>query len=178
VDGSFIENTAFQNLADLITLKLKSRAVEVMDYSAFRLAHDDWYGIPGEVLTQGFAYQNVDVGFDVGVGRVIGVAGVSGSKDGAASATVPSWEGDRQSFTQKLESYEADSPIHFFTRGQGYHNCLLLPTRWGEGIGDCIDLAAEKQVTLDVRTRSGVTVTNAKNRVLIERPATAVDQLL
>lgn len=168
--------THFANLADLITLKLKSRAVEVMDHSAARLAYENWYDLEGEVITMGQNYNNADKGYDVGIGRVIGRATASISKDGAASATIPTLE-DSNDNTQSSETYEADALIGFLMRGQAYQNILSLPVAWGTNPEQWLDLAANKQVTLDVRTRSTATVTSAKNRVLVVRPATGRDQI-
>lgn len=178
VDASNIATTAYSNLAHQLTLKAKSRTLELMDHSAARLAYENWYDEPSEVLTMGSVYINADAGFDVGVGRVFGWAGISSSKDDAVSATIPT-VADRNDFTQENESYEGDSPIAQMWRGFHYHNIASLPVSWGPNPEQWLSLEDMKQVTLDILTRSGVTVgTGAYNRVLLERPAAAVDRLL
>lgn len=177
-DGNGVVYDQPWDMADLITLKGKAGSVEYMDHSAARLAYENWYDLEGEVLTMGQSYHTADKGYDMGVGRPLGWQVGSLSKDGAGSSTVPTMAADNTDFAIVNETYEADSPIAVWVRGQGFHNCLSLPVAWGPDLGDWLDLEANKQVTLDIRTRSGATVTSAKNRVLLERPCTGVDQLL
>src|SRR3990167_8495180 len=176
VNGSNVANTSYTNLADLITLKTRGRTLPIMEHSASRLADENWYDLDGELITMGNVYINADAGFDVGIGRVVGRAGISVAKDGAASGTLPTTS-DNNDHTQVNETYEGDSPIGQWWRGQGYHNILSLPVAWGMDPSQWLDLAAERQVTLDVRTRSTATVTSAKNRVLTSILHTGVDQV-
>jgi len=178
VSGTYVAQTPAANLAYQLTLEAKSGAVKIMDHSSARLALENWYDIQGEVITHGNVYINADGGFDVGIGRVVGRAGISVAKDGAGSATIPT-TADNNDFTQQNETYEADSPIAQWWRGTQYHNIVALPVSWGETPETWLDLDAMKQVTLEILTRSGITVgTSAYNRVLLERPATGADRLL
>jgi len=64
---------------------------------------------------------NADQGRNIGLGYVLGGAWGSGSQDGAVSGTLPTLEGMRTSFTQKPETYEADSTY----TGYSYWNYVL-----------------------------------------------------
>jgi hypothetical protein len=128
----------------------------------------NYYEFGHEALVGLMAYQNADVGFDVGLGFVMGQAGISGSKDGAGSSTVPTIEADRTSFTQKLETYEADSPVHMLLKGMAYQNCVLIGYDKEEDLSDALNMDYWKQVTLDIHTRNSSDAASGKNFICLQ----------
>jgi hypothetical protein len=169
VDSDYLENTTWRNLMWDNRLMVKSRATEVMRCPVATLSEENWFGEEGEVLTHGYADVTADKGFDMGVGTPYGKAGIAGSKSGAVAGSPPTIEGDSQRFTEKSENRDASVPNHLFARGFGYHCTAVVPFDQDPNPETWMNLLAEKQVTLDIQCRSGVTVTSALNKVVTDR---------
>jgi len=174
LDSSGVAETGPENVAHTIKLTFQSGLVTVFDGGFVELMKLNYLDLGHEVITQGAVYHNADYGFDVDIADVRGHAGVSGSRDGSGSATIPTIEGDRDDFTQKMETYEGDSPFEFIFRGWGYQNIagwrfdflpfpqgLLDPSEAGEGI-----------VELEIGTRDAASAADGTVRVILDRLAT------
>jgi len=119
--------------------------------------------------TYGMTYMNADRGIDMGMGYTIGIAGMSVSKDGAASATIPSFVADETGHTQTPETYEGDSPINLHVAGLAPFCVALLrfdidwnPLTW-------LDPEKRKSVKLDIATRDAATAAAGRNAVILDR---------
>ena len=163
-------DTTFTNLADDIRLAIKTRTNDVYRGSASQYMRLNHYMAPGEVMTHGLLYAPADVGLSFDVGYPSGWAGISGSKDGSPSTVVPTIDPGETADTVKPESYEADSPISVFVRGQGYMNTLMVPFDVNpDDPSTWLDPEANKQVTLDVHTRNSDSADNGYNRIVLDR---------
>ena len=169
VDGSNVEGTGMANLMEDIDLSLDTGQIRVYKGGIDDLMRLNGFDLWGSLITGGQWYGNVDVGFDVGLGYVEAGAWGSGSADGAVSTTVPTLESGRTSFTQKAESFEADSPINFLMKGQAPHNLAMYrfdpdpdPATW-------LDPNARKTVKLDIKTRDASSAAGGTNAIVLDR---------
>lgn len=122
-----------------------------------------------EVLTGGHFDVTADNAIDIGIGRVFGWAGISGSKDGAVSIVIPTVEADSTSNTLKPEAREADSPVHFLFRGYGYQNHAWLwhsPNLLEE---ELLNPAQYSDIRLNIQTRDAASAASGTNQVLLSR---------
>lgn len=128
-----------------------------------------------EQLTQGASYHQADYGFDVGIGQVRGIAAISGARDGAGSSTVPTREGDQDECTQKLEAYEADSPVDYIAKGCGYQNCGVFRYDRDPNGADLLDPSPSGLgvVELELHTRNQAAAADGTIRVVLDRLASA-----
>jgi len=169
VDSDYIEKTNMFNLMDEIRLAQKAGDVEIYHNGLSYLARMNAIELGGLLRTQGWIYHTADKGFNVGLGYVYAMVTSSGSRDGAGSATIPTVEGDRNSFTQKAETYEADSPIGFEAIGLCPECCVAFrfdhdpdPMTW-------LDPRAVGDVLLDIHTRNASSAAGGTNRVILDR---------
>ena len=161
-----------------LKLSFKNKVISVFDADWIELARQNYVELGYEQLTHGTVYHAADYYFDVGLGEVRGVAAISGARDGAVSSVVPTREGDQSYPTQKLESYEADSPTDFIARGIGYHNCaaFLFQTPWLAGEALDPSDAGYGTVELEVHTKNSSSAASGTNRIALIRP-TSMSQL-
>lgn len=122
-----------------------------------------------EVLTSGQADVNADAGIDYGIGRGFGWSGISGSKDGAVSAVIPTAIADPTDNTISFEAREADSPIMFMARGMGYLNHVALLHSPELKPDEMLDPRQTGEIRLNIHTRSGAGYAGGTNRVILER---------
>lgn len=170
-------DTAIGNLLYDIKLSFLSGQVIPFDGRMWDLYHLRVLEDGKLPMVFGANYHSADYGWRSGIGDVRAFGAISGARDGAASATVPTREGDLSNDVQKFESYEADSPIDFIAYGAAYENCthfdyghgfpgepLLDPSRGGMGI-----------VELDLHTRNSSSAADGTVRVFLDRLASSQD---
>lgn len=164
-------DTAPNNVLYDIKFTLQNGILTVFDGRWLDLAHLNLLELGYEHLVHGSSYHMADYGFDIGLGDVRGFASVSGARDGAVSAVIPTREGDLSNPTQKLEAYEADSPVDYLARGAAYQNCvhfafdtdgeldnLLNPAKGAMGIAE-----------LELHCRNASSVASSTVRVALDR---------
>jgi hypothetical protein len=122
-----------------------------------------------EVFTSGIADFTADKGLDTGIARMFGWAAVSGSKDGAVSAVVPTMLADATDGTISFEAREADSPVEFMVRGMGYMDFAWLLHNPDLANEDMIDPKVDGECRLNVQTRDAAASASGTNTVLLER---------
>lgn len=166
---SGLSNTGFANLMDDIDFSIQGGTKKLYKGGLDDLIVQNYLERGAEIITSGLADINADRGIDVGIGRMFGWSGISGSKDGAVSATIPTMLADATDNTIAFEAREADSPVEFICRGMGFqnvgwllHNQDLLPEL-------AIDPNRDGECRLNIHTRSGATYASGTNQVLLER---------
>lgn len=131
-----------------------------------RIAHFQKMRYCQTSLAAGF---NADVGFSCGIGYVNARAGVPGPRGGSAASTYTSLEGNRTDNTQKLEGGGGDDMPEMWFQGICPENHMGFlfddnpnPQTW-------LDLQAESQVELEIKTRDHADADAGTNRILLER---------
>lgn len=164
-----LEKTSIYNHLYNLKLTLKSGDVTVYDGPSTILSRCNALTLGGVPPTMGWIYHTADYGFYTGLGYVYTVAGLSGSRDGAASGTVPTIEGDRNSCTQKPESYEADSPFSFVAWGEMPESCVMFPFDHDLDPATWLNPEIEKDVDLVIKNRNTSDVDGGLIRVILDR---------
>jgi len=78
-------------------------------------------------------------------------------------------ESGRTSFTQKAETYEADSPICLIAGGMAYHNTVVFPFGEDSDIESWVDPDARKTVKVDIHTRNQSSAASGTARLILDR---------
>ncbi len=162
-------DTGFANLMTDIDFKIGGGTKQVYKGGLDDLALVKYYEDGVEGLISGAADVNADRGIPTSLGRVLGWAAVSGSKDGAVSTVDVTEEADSTDGTISFEAREADSPIEFIHRGYAYQHMtalhyspdlspetLLVPTQAGE-------------MTLNIQTANAASAADGTNQIILER---------
>lgn len=168
VDANYVESTNLFNLMDEIKLRLQNGDLEVYHNGLSYLARLNSFQYGGPFRAGGWIYHTADKGFNCGLGYVYRIVGTSGSRDGAASATIPTPEGDRNSFTQKMETYEADSPFAFEAVGLAPECCVVYPFDEDPDPITWLNPDTEGTVHLDIHTRNASSAADGKNKVVLD----------
>lgn len=169
LDGNYLPLTNIFNPAYNIKLTFRSGADIYYDGPGTPLARAQHWLKGSYVQTACAAGFNADVGFNIGIGYVNGRAGVPGPRSGSPATTYTSIEGNRTDQWQKLEGGGGDDMPELMFHGicpeavYGFHfDTDPDPRTW-------LDLGAEKQVQLDVKTRDAAYAAGAVNRIILER---------
>lgn len=164
-----LSDTGFSNLMDDIDFSIQGGTKQVYKGGLDDLIVMNYLERGAEIITSGEADVNADRGIDVGVGRMFGWSGVSGSRDGAVSATVPTMLGDATDNTISFEAREADSPVEFMVRGMGFQNTGYLVHAHDLDPAKMIDPRQVGDVRLNIRTRDTAASADGTNQVILER---------
>src|SRR5574337_1909489 len=105
------------NLMDDLDFAMQGGTKRIFKGGLDDLALHNYYEIGGNLITGGLADVNADRGLNYGMLRSLVHAGISGSKDGAVSAVIPTAIADATDGTVSFEAREADSPIEFLEMG-------------------------------------------------------------
>lgn len=167
-----VADTGFADLMEDIDFSIEGGVKQVYKGGLDDLALMDYYRRGAPVMTGGHIDVTADRGIDIGMGRVLGWATASGSKDGAGSATIPTIEADSTMNTLKPETREADSPIHFLFNGYAFQNMVSL---WHSE-----DLSGETLLTpsptsearLNIQTQNAGAAAGGTNQVVLDRVVT------
>lgn len=169
LDSNNVEETAMWNCADDIELALKTGVNRIYRGGIDDIMRMNAYFFKKLVMTQPQYYMTADKGRKIGIGYVLGGAWGSGAQDGSGSSTVPTLEGMRTSFTQKPESYEADSPIHALHVGICPENCVVFPFNYIDEPGEYLDPKAEESVQLNIHTRNAASAADGTISIILDR---------
>ena len=149
----------------------KSRAVNFFDSDLDRLLWWNAYEYGNDVISHGQAYRAADDSYQHGSGMLLAAALGSSSADGSGSSTVPTKSGDDDG-SLLFESYEADSPIDFLTKGVGiFHTGVFRHDRMAD-LSDYLDMTAWKTLTLELHTRNSSSAASGDAKVVTERVLT------
>jgi len=169
VDSDNVESTGMHNLMDDVELMLDSGRLRIFKGGIDDLMREAYYHIGRDIITGGFSYMTADKGVKIGLGYVTAGAWGAGSQDGAGAATIATMESGRTSFTQKPETYEADSPIAMLFKGVAYHNTVLIPFDQDPNPNTWLDPDLRKTVELNIHTRNASSAADGTNRVILDR---------
>lgn len=120
-------------------------------------------------LCTALAYPTADHAIDIGLGYTFGMALGAASKDDSSAATVPTVIADISNNLPKMETYEADNPTYMLGMGMAYMQCAAFEFDADQNPSTWLDTKAKDVVKLDITTKTGITVTSAKNRIVLER---------
>lgn len=169
VDANALEETSIFDIMNDIEFTFKTGTLRVFKGGIDDLLYLNLLEFNNYMITGGWTYHTADYGFDVGLGYVDRIALAAGTKDDAGATAVPSIEGDRLSFTQKPETYEAGTLLGFIASGIAYHNCGFFDfDGWGVP-SDWINPEVYKDVKLDIHTANSVAAADGYAAVCLER---------
>jgi hypothetical protein len=167
-----MENTGMSNLADDIDFRKGREKVQVYKGGLDHLMLENYVERGANVIMAGQVDGTADKGFSFDVGRSWGRAGISGSKDGAVSATIPTIVADNTAYTASFEAREADSPVELIKVGMApfemaflWHEHMLRP-EW------MLNPANDGPCELNIHTRNASSAAAGTNRLLLERLVT------
>jgi len=172
IDSAEVESTNMLNLMDDIEHSLDTGQVRMFkggidDLMRINALH---LGVP--LIVAGSHYMSADQGVDISLGYVGGGAWGAGSQDGAGAAVIATMETGRTSFTQKPETYEADSPIGFMFLGIApfltavlHHDPTPDPLTW-------LNPQQRATVELNIHTRNASSAASGRNAVVLDRLVT------
>ncbi|KKK73907.1 hypothetical protein LCGC14_2889110 [marine sediment metagenome] len=169
VDSDFVEKTGMNNLMDDIKLALESGQKLVYQGGVDDLMRENYLHYGNEFIVAATPYMLADDGIDLSLGYVIGGAWGAGSQDGAVAGTNATFETGRTSFTQKPETYEADSPANIMVKGMAPFLTAIFPFDWEADPATWLDPNRSKSVTMDVHSRDHADVVGGVNKVSLDR---------
>lgn len=172
VDTNYLETTSLFDLMDDIELSLQTGVLRVYKGGLDDLLYLNALDLGVQPITGGWTYHNADYGFNVGLGYVDAMALAAGSKDDAGATAPVTVEGDRNSFTQKAESFETDTLIGFLAKGIGYHNCGYFRFDQDPNPASWLDPASRRTVQLNIHTADSSSAANGTNYVVLDRLVT------
>jgi hypothetical protein len=162
-------DTNGQNLMDTILLS-KGGGVKQMYQGGYDdLMVTNYLDRGAEVITSGIADLTADRGIQTSIQRMFGFAGISGSKDGAVSAVIPTMIADATDGAISFEAREADSPVEFTVRGMGFMNYAWLVNDPDLDPAGLLDPKVDGECRLDITTRDAATAAAGTNKILLER---------
>jgi len=89
--------------------------------------------------------------------------------DSTVPGTVPGELGGGDESAFAYTPTPSDWSPQLFERGMAPWSCVFMRHDYGGGVGEGLDLNANKTVQMEVVTKASVTVTNAANKLIIER---------
>lgn len=158
-----------QNLMSDIDFSFNGRTKQVYKGGFDDLLVQNYMERGAEVLVGGQLDGTADYGKPISVARGFNWGGISGSKDGAVSSTIPTIEADPTDGYIKPEAREADSPIMFLYRGMGYEYSTWLHNSPDLSLESLIDPANAGEINLDIQTANASTAASGTNTVILER---------
>ena len=164
-----MSDTGFGHLMEDILLSKQGGALQIFNGHMSVLMEDNLVDKGAEVITSGLADLTADRGVDVGVGRMYGWSGISGSKDGAVSAVVPTMIADATDNTISFEAREADSPVEFIARGMGFQNTAYLLHNQELDPDLMIDPKKDGECLLNIHTQNAAAAAAGVNQITLER---------
>jgi len=169
VDSSNVEETSMFNVADDVELSLKSGVLRVFKGGIDDLARLNALSYGRELLSSSYLYMTADYGRNVGIGYVTMAVPGAGTQDGAGADTIPTVEGRRTSFTQKPETYEADTLIALLSRGICPENCVVFRFDQPDEEAVYLDAYANRTVKLNVHTKNASSAADGTISVVLDR---------
>lgn len=169
LDADELEETNITNIAKDIKLTLKNGTVEVFENGFDTLMKHESQCYGGPFQAHGHIYHTADKGWYSGLGYVINQQIAPATKDGAVAGTVPTIEADRNTGTQKMETYAADEPVPFLVTGFAPFHCVRIPFDDDLDPSTWLNPSAEGDVDLNIHTRSGATYADGTIKVILDR---------
>jgi hypothetical protein len=169
IDASQVEVTGFHNLMDDIELSLDTGVIRVWKGGLDDLIRENYLDSGKPLLVTGQAYKTADHAIDTGLGLVLGGAWGPASNTGAAGAVNASMEGDRNSSTQKPETYELSVPIGFMFAGMAPFLTAQFRFDWSFDPATWLDPEKRKTVKLDIHTRNHADAVGGRNAIVLDR---------
>ena len=168
-DSDFVNETNMSNLMEDIELALDTGQTRIYKGGIDDLMRENYLVLGKPAFVGGQTYMLADDGIDISLGRTIGYAGITVSKDGAGSATIATLAADELNGTLKPETYEADSPINVVAFGFAPFYTALFDFEVGYDPMTWLDPNSRKTVKLDIHTRSGAAYADGRNAIVLDR---------
>lgn len=169
VDSDKVEKTNMFNMMDDVDFTMKTGVIRIHKGGIDDIVRSNLFEYGANIITEGSHYMSADKGVNVGIGYVTGGAWGAGSQDGAGAATIATMETGRTSFTQKPETYEADSPMGFIFKGVAYQNTFVYRFDYQDDSGLWLDPDVSKTIKLDIHTRDSSSAVGGTNKVILDR---------
>lgn len=167
-------NSTMHELMDDVEFTYRTGGLRVWRGSLNLLGFLSIMEMPALAQTMAMIDRNDELGFDVGVGYVIGGVKSQGTYTDAPAAypnTIAA--ADIQDSAQEVKSRTADTVHEGLFRGYGYGHCVPLFYARKPELVDILDPEVEKVVDVNVQTKAAITVTgtdrNARNGIILSR---------
>jgi hypothetical protein len=157
----------FRDLMYDLEYKSRSGDIELIDANLEQLLWWNALEYGYELITGGEAYRTADDSFEAGLGMQLAHGAFSSSADGSGSSTVPTRSRDDDN-TILMESYEADSPVSWLTKGVGIWNTAVIRHDRMADLSDLLSLSDFKTVELNIHTRNSASAADGTNRIVLE----------
>lgn len=166
-------NSSMKDLMLEIDFTLQTGQTRVYHDSLERLLHlASMEGI-GEAVTRGSIDRTQDYGFECGLGYVTANAGVGTADAGGRTGVISNMRMDIQDSAQEIGYRAGEGSLSWVARGGAYGDCVPLYYARKPDLEDLLDPVAENVVKVDIKCRSGRTVTgtsrNARNAIILSR---------
>lgn len=172
VDSNNVEKTGMNNLMDDIELSFDTGEVQVFNGGIDDLMRENYYTLGKPLITGGFPYMTADKGIDISLGYVLQAVVGPGSQDGAVAATIATLESGRTSFTQKMETYEADSPGCLIVQGMAPFLTALFSFDFDPNPDTWLNPLTRATVEMNIHTRNHADAASGRNAVILDRLVT------
>lgn len=161
------ETTSWFNIAYELKYKMRSGKIIMFDGTLDDLLRFNSLDVQREVFQSGLKETTSAYGFRTGVGRQVGIATVA-ADFGVVGPAVEQTVKETPDGNLVQQAHTADFPLNYLVRGWGpWETAMFNHDRRGD-LQDLLDLNKEKQVTLDVHTRSGAAFAGGTIRVNLE----------
>lgn len=168
-DGSWQYETNMYNQMYDIQLALDTGQVNVFSGGLEALMYENYLDLGKPAFVSGQTYQTADVGTDLSIGRMVGLAGLASTKDGAVAASIPTVKADETHGTITPEVYAGDEPVSVIAYGISPFHIAYFDFGMDDDPANYLDPDARKTVKLDIKTRSGATYADGTNAVILDR---------
>lgn len=169
LDDDEIERTNIFQVVNEVKLTTRSGALELYNGTPEYQAKINSALLGGPFQRFGQIQHDVDKGWYTGLGYVFSCMVTGASGDGAESAVNTTVKQDNQNGTQVMETYDGNEMVPFQVIGVCPDNCILWrfdddpdPSTW-------LDPQAEKDVDLELHTRSGTDYDDGTVKVILDR---------
>lgn len=162
-------DTTLYNVAYNIELKLRSGTIELWNSGLRDLWYDNAFMLGREQLVGIQPYHTDAYGIRTGLGQSLAFAGArvphDGTQDTASTSIVP---GDDGHTLRRMTDTDADQDV-LLIAGLSLENCAFFDFDLDGNPANYLDLAREKTVNVNVKTRSGSTYAGGTIRVILDR---------
>jgi len=166
-------NSTMIDLMLEIDYTFRSGQVRVYHDSLERLGHLSVLEGIGEVVTRGSIDRTAGYGFECGVGYGTSNIGVGTADADGRTSVIANMRKDIQDSAQEVGYRAAEGPLAWVVRGNSFCDCTPLHYARKADLSDLLDPAALDVVKVDIKCRSGRTLTgtsrNARNGIILSR---------
>lgn len=166
-------NSSMKDLMLEIDYTYKSGQVRVYHDSLERLGHLSVLEGIGEVVTRGSIDRTAGYGFECGIGYVTSNIGVGTPDADGRTGVISNMRMDIQDSAQEVGYRAGEGSLSWVCRGNSFCDCTPLHVSRKPDLSDLLVPADLDVVKVDIKCRSGRTVTgtsrNARNAIILSR---------